>query len=254
MKRLHLFILVSFVFNLTYSQNRLKGYITQYEHGDSVINCKVYHSTVVYDQEGKETRREWLMPLSFKDERKNEALMYRVMLDGSGIPITGLFEQLENTEYLTSYNQSNNKEYLIENQDTSIVFETLFGEENKAVKRTCLYGCDYSQQYTYNDDLGYTMSTIYNSGDTLFSVFEIDDEGREIYSKINMNSIDQKDFEYIKVDYKDNIRMEIREHGNTDSLNKTVTTIFYAKSGFPIYETIEYYQGDDKIRWVIEYE
>lgn len=240
--------------NLGISQTTLKGYITQYEHGDSVIDCKIYQSTMVFNKEGKEIRKEWLLPLSTKEDRNEADLAYHVLMEESDLMITGLFEQLDRPDYSTGYDPSNNLEYLIENGDTTLALKTLFTDNKKVDKRGCVSGCDFIQQYKYNGDLGYSMYTVYDSGDTLFSVFEIDDEGREIYSKINMNSIDQKDYEYIKVDFKDNIRMEIREHGNTSSSNKTVTTIFYSKSGLPIYETIEYYADQDKIRWVIEYE
>lgn len=238
----------------TFGQTTLKGYITQYEHGDEVVECKIYNRTIEYSIDDQEVRKEWLVPLSTNNDIQDQRLRYKTLLKESNLFLTGEFSDLGNAVYSAFYNNTEGKEYLIENGDTSFIFKTSFLENSKVSTRECEAGCNYKHVYNYDGNLEYTMMTIYDSGDTLFSVFELDQEGREIYTKMNMTSLTEETYDYIKVSYKDNVRMKITEYGNTSHDRLEVVTIFNNKHGHTVYETIEYINGDDKIRWVIDYE
>ncbi len=235
------------------SQTTLKGYITQYEHGDSVIDCKVYNRTLVLNENGEEIKKEWLS-LSYEEPEADPTVHFTFKIKESDNYVNGW----ENTTAMQSFgyihDTLNHRYYILDNEDTSMVYETVYDDQQRMIEQKCLFGCTYTNYYSYANPLVDTLITVWENGKKDYTIYEYDEDGRPLLTKLGLKALDDDTYSYVKVKYKDQVGMTIEEYGNTASDHKEVVTKFKDKKGLPVYETYEYYQGEDKVRWVIEYE
>ncbi|CAG5082121.1 hypothetical protein CRYO30217_01813 [Parvicella tangerina] len=250
-------LILGLLFTWSYSlnaQTTLKGYITQYEHGDTIIDCKVYNKTLVFDKGGREVHSEWLPPSHQRSEKVMVKKHFMTVLDGSHNYTTGWTRGDEESTYTYIHDTLNKRYHVIEGTDTAETFITTYDKNKRLISKKCLDGCHFTIEVSYANPLADTIITTLSDGEKQYTITEFDEDHRRIYSKYHLDGPDDKTYLYTKFKYKDQVNMVEIEHGETGTDHKEVNTIFSNKKGFPVYETLEIYEGEDKVRWVIQYE
>lgn len=234
------------------AQTTLKGFITQYEHGDTVISCKVFNTILILDENKEELYKEW-KPFTTKKDVTDPLIKFRTNHIGSNDHDNGWMQNEQTSIVVYHYDTTGQRNYIIEDKDTTMTFKATYDDNGYLVREECLEGCNYSNDFFYNkDNLTKIRSNFVN--DTSYTVYEYDEEDRIILVKMDLDYLDDIEYGYIKTSFKDQVRMKVEELGYVGSSDKEVITTFYSKAGTPVYETYEIYEGDDKIRWVMEYE
>jgi hypothetical protein len=234
------------------AQTTLKGYVTQYEHGDTVVNCKIYNRTLVLNKKGEEIHKEW-KPYSHTEDE--QALTHFTTVIGESDNYINGWEQDGQTKSFTYIHDTlNSRYYIIEDQDTNMVYQTTYDAEKRLIRKECINGCNYRHDFSYANPVADTLVSVMSDGRKSYSIYEFDSQRRPVLYKFNMESPQDEHYSYTKIKYKDQVRMQVTEHGSTNGLTKEVITTFKDKKGNLVYETFEIFVGDDKRRWVIEYE
>ncbi len=252
MRKVILILVLSiYSLNLYGQTTSVEGFLKQYKIGDSLVEMNEYFSTEIYDAKGEQIfeQKRSLDPESEIDCK------FSFFIENSNNVIKGWTSDGDSSIYQYIKDTINNRNYIISNQDTAFIYETQYDENKNLTSEKCIHGCKYFRLYSItNFNKVDTIFTIWEDGDTTFTIYIYDLKERIILYKDFLRNPSDTVYPYISYVYNDIDNIRIEEYGNTGSPeNVEIITIKYDKNRIPIYKTIEYHNESKYTYWRIEY-
>lgn len=243
-------ILVFFTCTIGLGQTTIHGYITYYESEDTSASMNKHYSDEVYNDLGERIYERFNV---LNDQNKEVQISY--FIGNTNNYVHELIIDSDTARYYYIDDTLNLKDYIISGTDTSMIYETEYQNELK-IRSTCVSGCDYTDVYHYNSHGQVdTMLTIWQKGDTSYTIREYDEKNRQILFKNFLKYPNQKPSSQLRIVYDDslNTRTEIHETSGWEK-DKGITIYYLDDKNIPIKKEIIIISNGKKEQWLIEYQ
>ncbi|TNE53838.1 MAG: hypothetical protein EP338_09935 [Bacteroidetes bacterium] len=207
-RRIIIIVLLTFIGLFAQSQTTIHGYCKYYESEDSTATMNRYFSTEILNDHGKTIYKK-TFPLGNPDSE------YRIEYN-IGNSNNRIYESVIGTDtarYYYIHDTVSKLSYIIAGDDTTFIFKTKY-ENNLMVESICLYGC------TYRDLIGHnafgaedTVLTIWEKGDTSYSIRVYDEKNRQILFKSFLDSPQDISSMVVKTEYNDSLNTRAEYYG-----------------------------------------
>jgi hypothetical protein len=240
---------ISLIGNIVNGQTTVHGFCTYYESKDTSSVMERYFSTEVYNDVG-ENVYEKIFPLGNPDSMYN--IDYNI-----GNTNDYIHESVIGTDtarYYYIHDTTNLRSYIIVGTDTSMIYKTTY--QNKLMSKSeCIYGCEYREEFNHNsfgsED---TVMTIWNKGDTTYSIRVYDDQNRQVLSKHYLKSPDEIPSEQFRSIYDDSLhtQTDIYETPGWEE-DGSIEITHFDKNKIPVKKEINILTHGVNEYWLIEY-
>lgn len=234
------------------SQTTVHGYCTYYETKDSTAKMNRYFSTEVISQDGKSIYKK-VFPLGNPDSE------YRIdyNIGNSNNYIHESVIGTDTARYYYIHDTINERSYMVTGEDTTFIYRTKY--ENKLmVESICLYGC------TYRDVIGHnsygsedTVLTIWEHGDTSYTIRVYDDKNRQIMFKSFLDSPEEVGSMAVKTVYNDSLNTKTDYYGGYGlpewEENNQIDILYFDDQGIPIKRELIFTTNGKEEYFLIEY-
>lgn len=208
-----------------FCQVTVTGYIKEFYSIDSITPITNIYSIETYSSFGN--------LLSRQQNRIYEQNAYHLTsFIGDSIKIHVYVDSETVDSTLFYFPSQKNLVYEISNSDTTRIIKSIFSN-GQLLKDSCIYGCDYYTTYTYENKR--EIETLkYKYGKTYYTIHEYDEKNREILFVLQLDSLNQTNYNLMKISYNDEINSKTISYLNNGEEPYQIATYYYDHKGIPI--------------------